>query len=264
MFKLEELEWHRAMGSLLAALDQTDFWIRLTRLLSHYVHFDSWVALTFCSHSHPLVLAEMQLNDGQVDHLFEEYKRGIYVLDPFFMATREKPRDGLVLLDEVAPDQFKLTEYYQRYFRINVVEDELQINCAIDSDLVLCLSLGSHRKFSPAELGVLSVLAFWLVPLFSQRWRYEMGASSSEFKEKAPKKLLNFRIENAQLSDRELEISKLVLSGHSSKHIAKKLGISPETVKVHRKHAYSKLGINSQSELFALFISSPPIDVAAL
>ncbi|MCE7766928.1 LuxR family transcriptional regulator, partial [Pseudomonas putida] len=32
------------------------------------------------------------------------------------------------------------------------------------------------------------------------------------------------------------------------------MGISPETVRMHRKNLYLKLEINSQSELFARFI----------
>ncbi|KXK67489.1 LuxR family transcriptional regulator [Pseudomonas monteilii] len=47
-----------------------------------------------------------------------------------------------------------------------------------------------------------------------------------------------------------------MLSGCSSKEIARKLEISVETVKVHRKHMYSKLGIKSQSELFSLFLQA--------
>jgi len=44
------------------------------------------------------------------------------------------------------------------------------------------------------------------------------------------------------------------LGGHSSKAIAQRLQISVETVRVHKKHLYSKLGINSQSELFSVFL----------
>ncbi|RVD78779.1 hypothetical protein A9HBioS_1282 [Pseudomonas koreensis] len=34
-------------------------------------------------------------------------------------------------LSEVAPEHFELTEYYQRYFRLNVVADEIQFNCQL-------------------------------------------------------------------------------------------------------------------------------------
>jgi len=46
----------------------------------------------------------------------------------------------------------------------------------------------------------------------------------------------------------------MILRGHSVKSTAQELGISPETVRMHRKNLYMKLGINSQSELFARFI----------
>jgi DNA-binding CsgD family transcriptional regulator len=35
------------------------------------------------------------------------------------------------------------------------------------------------------------------------------------------------------------------------------LGISVETIKVHRRHIYQKLAISSQAELFALAMNRP-------
>jgi DNA-binding CsgD family transcriptional regulator len=257
MLKLEELGWHRAMGSLLDALDQSDFWLRLTRVLAQYVQFDSWVALRFSEHERPLVLDENQFDDGLPDPLCEDYLKGFYLLDPFFIAARESQRQGLILLDEVAPDRFKSTEYYQRYFRINIVEDEIQLNCRLEPDAMLCLSLGSSlRRFSPAELALLSVLSQWIIPLMRQRWRHESQVHSKKSQPEAMpvRNAIDFKLHNASLSNRELEIARLLLSGFSTKGIAQRLEISAETVKVHRKHLYSKLSINSQSELFSLFI----------
>ena len=48
----------------------------------------------------------------------------------------------------------------------------------------------------------------------------------------------------------------LVLHGHSTRTLAEKLAISAETVKLHRKHAYAKLEVSSQAELFYLFLDS--------
>ena len=47
-----------------------------------------------------------------------------------------------------------------------------------------------------------------------------------------------------------------MLLGHSTRLVAEKLGISAETVKLHRKHAYAKLDISSQAELFYLFVDA--------
>ena len=50
---------------------------------------------------------------------------------------------------------------------------------------------------------------------------------------------------NIALSDRELEILKLIVAENSSTQIAEKLFISFNTVETHRKHLYKKLGINT-------------------
>ena len=55
------------------------------------------------------------------------------------------------------------------------------------------------------------------------------------------------------LTAREIEVVRLSLSGFSTRAIAERLEISFETVRAHKKHIYAKLGVSSQSELFALF-----------
>jgi DNA-binding CsgD family transcriptional regulator len=244
------------MGNLLDTLDQNDFWLRLTRLLGNYVQFDSWVALRFDQQERPLVLAEIPLDDGTPDSLFEEYLNGLYLLDPFFIAATENRREGLIHLDDVAPDRFKSTEYYQRYFRLNIGEDEIQLNCLVNKNATLCLSLGSHQRFTPADMALLSVLSQWAIPLLRQRWRIELGRLTKTINtlDTNAAEAKNFRLSDTSLSTRELEVGRLMLSGYSSKEIARKLGISVETIKVHRKHLYSKLSINSQHELFSLFM----------
>ena len=52
----------------------------------------------------------------------------------------------------------------------------------------------------------------------------------------------------AGLTDREMEVLRETAQGRTSKSIATTLGISPQTVQVHLRNIYSKLGVNTRSE----------------
>lgn len=59
------------------------------------------------------------------------------------------------------------------------------------------------------------------------------------------------------LTDREREILGLLADGRSNKEIARELGISDATVKVHIKHLLRKLGVKSRLEAAVWALQSP-------
>src|SRR5574341_570106 len=72
--------------------------------------------------------------------------------------------------------------------------------------------------------------------------------------------------ESNDLSDRELEILKLVATGASNKEIAQKLSITLNTVKVHLRNIFAKIGVASRTEaaMYAVRLGLAAGDISAL
>ncbi len=256
--KLKDLTQNRQIAHLIASLDKPNFWMLLVRTIKTHIDFDNWVVLRFSDNEKPVVYVENPMEDGTADLLFQDYLNGLYVFDPFFIASRNQHQSGMFLLDEVAPESFTSTDYYRLYFQRNIVADEIQFNYASDHRQTLCFSIGRGTKFSADEIAFLSVISSWVIALMQQREHFEMPSegqpsvkSETNWRDGVEKAIS--KVKGPKLTSREVEIGQLMMSGYSSKNIAAKLNISIETVRAHKKHIYTKLEINSQSELFAIF-----------
>jgi len=242
-----EVASHTALARTIEQIGSPRFWRQLILVLRHWVPFDNALAIHFPSQGAPHVLEEYDAAPAPAAG--ELYLDGLYLLDPFYQAAREGLASGFYHLEEVAPDHFWQADYYLNYFQDHVLEDEVQFLLQLP-DGVLSLSLGMRRTFDSAELGKLSLISSWVLALLDQNWT-RMGISVP-VQPPAGDALAKFG--QGLLSERELEIARLILRGYSSKAMAQRLGISPETIKAHRRHLYAKLDISSQPELFSLFI----------
>jgi two-component system response regulator NreC len=52
-----------------------------------------------------------------------------------------------------------------------------------------------------------------------------------------------------KLSQREVEVLRLIALGHTSVEVAQKLRLSPRTIETHRAHIHTKLGVTTRAEL---------------
>ena len=63
--------------------------------------------------------------------------------------------------------------------------------------------------------------------------------------------------EDEVLSERELEVLRLVALGYTNSEIAKRMYISPRTVETHRANVMAKMEARSLSELVRLALAAP-------
>ena len=73
-------------------------------------------------------------------------------------------------------------------------------------------------------------------------------ASGEVFLPKRIKTIYDDRKKRPSLSEREIEIVRLVAKGFSNDELAERLHLSPDTIKVHLRHVYEKLGVESRVE----------------
>lgn len=253
MLPVSDLSFHHRLGRVLEHLGDEEFWPRLIAFLRESISFNSWVALIFHTRQSPYTLGAGDENIMD-ETLFSDYLQSFYALDPFYLLSLGDYNPGLHRLDDVAPEHFKKTEYYQRYFKLNVVEDEVQILLPVPPHGTLSLALGAHKRFSDQEIGWLLLFLPWLMPVMKAAARLQLSA-----RDLTPITGISLEAQlqkraTTPLTERETQIVILLLAGHSTKSIAARLHISPETVKVHRRNLYEKLNVSSQAEVFALFM----------
>jgi DNA-binding CsgD family transcriptional regulator len=250
---LADQAWHRTIGNLIDKLKRPEFWDFLIRVLSRYADIDNWVVFVFSDTQVQTICYPSSANDDEVEAFLNDYVKGFYILDPFYIANRESLSSGFFHLNDIAPTHFFETEYYDQYFRKYVSADEIQYNVKLDKEKTLCLSIGSKTQYSVEQISTFRLIEPWLIALMYKRMDFE-----ASFEENS----INYQWQDTivelapKLTTREVEVVKLALSGFSNNEIAGRISVSMETVKVHRRNIYSKLNIKSQSALFAFFFKS--------
>ena len=75
-----------------------------------------------------------------------------------------------------------------------------------------------------------------------------MSRYGQVFLPKRIKTIYDDRKKRPSLSEREIEIVRLVAKGFSNDELAERLHLSPDTIKAHLRHIYEKLGVESRVE----------------
>jgi DNA-binding CsgD family transcriptional regulator len=250
--------WHSAIARLLRSEDADAACGALVAALDLAVNNDGTCLIAFHRDAPPDVLHH-SMPPAVAKHYLDRYLAGPYLLDPLFQLAVRTSRATVCRFRDATPDRFRSSEYYRQYYERTHLRDEMDflLNVAAGSALVLVVGR-RHRMFAKAELERLRLIEQVVYAVMQNIWRHwESNAEATERDDSVHRRLTrcfeNFG--NPALTDRERQITQLLLRGHSAKSVARELDIAPGTVMVHKRNLFAKLGITSQFELFSLFIS---------
>jgi DNA-binding CsgD family transcriptional regulator len=239
---------------LFSSVGTASFADALVELLGTEISFDGSCVLFFHP-DHPPQAQGTNLTNADSVLFWRKYMNGTYVLDPYYQLCQLGER-GVFRIKDIAPAGFPSSEYYQSYYLPAGIEDEINIVYQGDNSVSGLVSLSRSEKrnpFSQSDEDALRKLEELTSSALTAHMR-SFGISFGEPEKRYNKRLVQQRLENfakRRVTGREYEIVQLLLLGQSSKQIARKLNITAETERTHRKSIYKKLAINSHAELLA-------------
>lgn len=253
------MQWNRQLAEIATGDDPARIPEQLMLAITRLVDVDQHAILLFGPDRKPTVLVEWAIDSWPTED-FISYNSSAYLLDPYYRAGIEGIEAGLYRIRDVAPPAFHASEYYKTYYKNSPIEDELGFITYLTDGCFANLALNrttSSEPFSDAERERLAA-ALPLVESLMLRYWERVGSNATERGSE-----LYVQLEQALkvfgtsvLTPREAEVMRMYLYGHDTRSISERLDISAHTVSAHRKHLYARLDINSQAELFSLFINS--------
>lgn len=245
------------IAALIPAASHAAFPEKLVAMLRELVPVDD-ASIIFYSETALPVVEYFEIHEEAGGSTLDVFVKGAFLLDPYYMSATRDRQFGVFRLRDLSPSGFKDSEYYKTWYRNCGYQDECGFVIPTSGQGFVNIALGktaARATFSKRERKVLEDIYPAVEALCQQHWVQARGNDDNvNLRAQLHNALESFG--SSLLTERETQVINLVLHGHSTKTVADKLSISMETVKLHRKHAYAKLEVSSQAELFYLFLDS--------
>ncbi|MCY1287722.1 Bacterial regulatory protein, luxR family [compost metagenome] len=250
-------EWTRDVANVLARppgrpqLQVLTDWLKRLSFTDHF-------ALFIYEGRHPPQVLFNTFPPDLRQLFISDYQAGPYLLDPFYLACVFGTANGLYSMRRLAAERFYASKYFRTYYRYLALSEKLGFIISLGEQGRAVLSLIRLRGTaapSEEERQLLRSAAPVVDQVVRSAWEAYRRNGQDAVADLGDKVGEVFeRFGRGVLSERECEVARLLLEGHSNRTASQQLRITPGTVKVHRRNLYEKLEIGSQSELFALFV----------
>lgn len=250
-------EWQRALARMIESGAGDAAADALIAALSQLVDHQGTCLLAFHRDAPPEVVHHT-LEPAGARHYLDRYLAGPYLLDPLYQLAMRDDKPGSCRYRDEAPDRFRSSEYYRQYCERTHLGDEIDFLLDVTDSCTLALVVARREKrFSRTEMSRLLQIEPIVHAAMRNIWRSRTTTHRAAARDTSVHRRLIQCFNNfgaGLLTEREQEITQLLLRGFSTKAIARELGIAPGTVMVHKRNLFSKLEITSQYELFSQFI----------
>lgn len=228
---------------------------RLIDLIGADIAHDLVTVTRYSATKMPEFVKHRRFSDEMVQCYLESY----YVFDPFYAFWRRERRLGIVPLRSLTDDDARRGQYIAGFLAQSAICDEVGILLEDGGDWCLGIFLDrSTRPFRDSDIALLSER----FPVFAALHALDISAREPDFSRGSVPVAPGASPQQEpsipgglwpELSQRERELVQLVLAGHPTATIARRLGIAVGTAKNHRRRIYQKLDITTERELFLQF-----------
>ncbi len=253
------------IGAAVAAIGTPDCPALLAQLLRAVAPYSYTVVFGFAGAARPLDLYD-DFPPAKRKVFVTDYQAGPYLLDPFYLAATGVVK-GLFRMRDLAPDRFYQGEYFRNYYVQTGLAEEVGFFTDVGGGAKVVLSLmRADKPFGAREFRALEEIRPVVQAIVAQHWqgladRFAApampkpgGMTGRDTGRDIEQSFHSFG--KGVLTAREREVVEYTLKGHSAEAVGRLLGISPGTVRIHRRNIYAKLRIGSQGELFSRFIAT--------
>lgn len=253
------------LAALIVAIGTADFPTQLSETLNQLCHIDHVGLFAFDDRLIPVfVSGHSATRPGVTDEAHAQYVAGRYFRhDPNLHVVKSKrnENEGVLMtrlrMEDITDAGYR-TEVYERYdlaervslldlrygrwYTINLYRDT-PVGVFSDADIALL-----HK-----HCDVLSAIVYKHFSLdLPSAWVGDKRPSVARLEERIKALIAG---DGPKLSAREVEVCARAVIGISGEGIGLDLGVKPSTVATLRKRAYTKLGISSVHELFAMCLN---------
>ena len=231
---------------------------------------DQCTVFRFSDQSAPVCLiADARIEETrQITRLLaDEYATSAYRRDPTLRRARQSVNgSGKTHIQSVAASDIRDDVYRARFYEEGLVRQKIAIVSYVRGQILYSSFYRNpdQRDFSQSDLDALGEVGPLLCRILAKHFEDTQEAQdiaphpqklTQAFRERLQEKVkLALLSERHGLTPREAEICAAIALGYTNEAIGLLYSISSNTVATHRKRAYSKLNISSQSELFARYI----------